>query len=305
LAPAIFGGTVLTHLFGGSAGKEGAALQLGGSLAAWLSKILHLSEDDQHTLVSAGMGAFFSALFGTPLGAFIFVLEVLRQGRQCLKAAFPSLMASLIGFFTAGLCGMEWERFSFSVPALSWSIAWKGTVVAAIGGLIALVFCVCLHWGEDLAKKIVKNDYLRITFGGLLILGLTALVGSMEYNGGGMQVVERVFEGSVRYEAFALKMLFTILTVSAGFKGGEIVPSIFIGATLGGALAGALGLPIGFAAALGMIAVLGGVTNCPLAFSFVALEMFNGQGFGYMIVAAFLGYAFSFPVSLYSKIKKD
>lgn len=300
LAPAIFGGTVLTHLFGGSAGKEGAALQLGGSIASFFGKWFRLSEEDQHILVCAGMGAFFSALFGTPLGAFFFALEVLRIGRRCLKAVYPALVASLIAFAVAALCGIHWDRFSFESPALDWAVLGKGILVIAAASLAVWLFCSALHWGERLLEKFLPNPYLRIAAGGCALILLTYAVGSYDYNGGGMQIVEAVFEGQVRPEAFALKMLFTVITVSAGFKGGEIVPSLFIGATLGGVLAGILGLPMGFAAALGMIAFLGGATNCPLAVALIALEMFGGCGWPYLAFAALLGYALTYRISLYS-----
>jgi H+/Cl- antiporter ClcA len=300
LAPAIFGGTVLTHLAGGSAGKEGAALQLGGSIAAFLSKVFRLNEEDQHLLVCAGMGAFFSALFGTPLGAFLFVLEVLHIGRQCLKSALPALLSSLVAFGIAGLCGAHWERFSFRAPALDWLMLGKGLAVVAAASVAAWIFCHALHRGEHLAKKIISNDYLRIALGGVFLILFTVLVGSYDYNGGGMQIIEGVFEGTVRPEAFALKMLFTVLTVSAGYKGGEIVPSLFIGATLGGTMALFLGLPMGFASALGMMTFLSAVTNCPLAVALIALEMFGGCGWPYLAFAALLGYALTYRISLYS-----
>ena len=306
LAPAVFGGTVLTHLVGGSAGKEGAALQLGGSVAAWLAERFRLENALRRRLVTAGMAAFFTALFGTPLGASIFALEVLRKGRRCIKGIYPTLVASLSAYGIAHLCGVEWERFSFTAPALDGQIAWKGAVVIAAGALAALAFCYALHWGEFFFERWVPNAYLRIALGGGLLIALTLAVGTRDYNGGGMEGILRVFEqGEVRYEAFALKMLFTVLTVAAGFKGGEIVPALFIGTTLGGSLSLLLGLPVGFGAALGMISVLGGVTNCPTAVCVLALELFNGVGWPYLFVASILGFLLTYRISFYTYPTKE
>ncbi len=306
LAPAVFGGTLLTHLAGGSAGKEGAALQLGGSIAAWLCKIFHLENAARRRLVTAGMAAFFTALFGTPLGASIFALEVLRKGRKCIKGVYPTLVASLSAYGVAHLCGVEWEHFTILPPAMDWQVAWKGLVIIVAGALAALAFCYALHWGELLVEKWIPNAALRIVFGGIALIGLTLAVGSQDYNGGGMEGILRVFEtGAVRYEAFALKMLFTVVTVAAGFKGGEIVPALFIGTTLGGTLALLLGLPVGFGGALGMIAVLSGVTNCPIAVCMLALELFGGGGWPYLFVASILGFLLTYRISFYTYPTKE
>ena len=306
LAPAVFGGTLLTHLAGGSAGKEGAALQLGGSVAAWLAKRFRLEGALRRRLITAGMAAFFAALFGTPLGASIFALEVLRKGKRCIKGIYPTLVASLCAYGVARLCGAEFEHFSFTLPALDWAVAWKSLAVIGAGALAALVFCYALHWGEILFEKTVPNAYLRIALGGGLLIALTLAVGTRDYNGGGMEVILRVFEeGEVRYEAFALKMLFTVLTVAAGFKGGEIVPALFIGTTLGGSLAILLGLPMGFGGALGMIAVLGGVTNCPFAVCMLALELFGPTGWPYLFAASVLGFLLTYRISFYTFPTKE
>lgn len=300
LVPAIFCGTVLTHLFGGSAGKEGAALQLGGGIAAWLSKLFKLEDQHRRSLIVAGMGAFFAALFGTPLGAIVFVLEVLRIGKYAWSASYPTVVAGFTAYGVAALCGAEWERFSFNTPSFSGKVALVGLLIIAAASAAALLFCYALHWSEHLFKCWFKNAAVRILIGSGLLILLTLIVGSFDYNGGGMAIIEKVFHGEVRYEAFALKMLFTIITVAAGFKGGEIVPSLFIGATLGGALASLFGLEIGFGGALGMIAMLGGVTNCPIATALIAAELFQGQGFFYLALASVLGFLLTYRISFYS-----
>lgn len=305
LVPAIFCGTVLTHLFGGSAGKEGAALQLGGGIAVWLSKIFKLEDNHRRSLIVAGMGAFFTALFGTPLGAIVFVLEVLRIGKYAWNASYPTVVASFTAFGLAKFLGAHWEHFTITVPPLDGKVAVIGLLIVLSASIAAMVFCYSLHWGEHLFHRLFKNAAVRILFGAGLIILLTHLVGSYDYNGGGMDIIEKTFHGQVRYEAFALKMLFTVITVAAGFKGGEIVPALFIGATLGGALASLLGMNIGFGAALGMIALLGGVTNCPIATALIGLELFRGQGFLYLAVAAFLGFLFTYRISFYTHPTKE
>lgn len=306
LVPAIFCGTVLTHLFGGSAGKEGAALQLGGSIAAWLSKIFKLEDKHRRLLIVAGMGAFFTALFGTPLGAIVFVLEVVRIGKNAWNASYPTIVASFTAYGVARLFGAHWEHFAITVPSLDGKVAMVGLLIILAASIAAMVFCYSLHWGEHFFHWLFKNAAVRIVVGAGLIILLTHLVGSYDYNGGGMDIIEKTFHGQVQYEAFALKMLFTVVTVAAGFKGGEIVPSLFIGATLGGTLASLLGMDIGFGAALGMIALLGGVTNCPIATALIGLELFRGQGFIYLAVAAALGFLLTYRISLYTyPNKKD
>lgn len=305
LVPAIFGGTVLTHLFGGSAGKEGAALQLGGGIAAWLSKIFKLEEQHRRSLVVAGMGAFFAALFGTPLGAVAFVFEVLRIGKRAWNASYPTIVAVVTSYGAAKLCGAHWEYFSFTVPAISGKMVLVGLLIIAAAAAAAMLFCYSLRWGKQLFERWFKNEVVRILFGAGLIILLTHLVGSYDYNGGGMEIIEKVFQGQVRYEAFALKMLFTVVTAAADFKGGEIVPSLFIGATLGGALASLFGINIGFGGALGMIALLSGVTNAPIACALIGAELFQGQGIGYLALASVLGWLLTYRISFYTYLTKE
>jgi len=301
LALAIFVGSCITHLLGGSAGREGAALQLGGSISDFLSGVFRLDENTRRILTICGMGAFFSAIFGTPLGAFIFAIEVVCVGKLCLTAIFPGFVSSLTAYFIADLLGAEAERFPLAeVPDLALDSLWKVLVVAGVGALISILFCHSLHFTEKIFKKWFKNVYLRAVVGGVLIIGLTLLVGT-DYNGGGIDVIMRVFEsGDVRYEAFALKILFTVITVAAGYKGGEIIPTLFIGATFGGAFGTLLGLSPAFGAAVGMSALFCGVTNCPVATILLCIEMFGAEGSLFFALAAIISFLLSGNVSLYS-----
>lgn len=302
LAPAVFGGSVLTHLFGGSAGREGAALQLGGSVASLFGRVFGLDDKTRRVLTLCGMGAVFSAVFGTPIGACVFALEVVCVGSINLSAVFPALISSLCAYGVAALLGAEPERFAVTdMPATDMISFIKVTVIAVLAAALSVLFCKALHGGEKLLKKYIPNEYLRIFAGGVLLVLLTLLVGTRDYNGGGIDVISRVFEtGEVRYEAFLLKMLFTVITVSAGYKGGEIIPTLFIGAMFGAALAAVLGLGVGLGAAVGMAALFCGVTNCPLATVFLCCEMFGAEGILFYALSAVTSFLLSGKASLYA-----
>ncbi len=304
LGIAIFTGAALTHLGGGSAGREGAALQLGGSISALFSKLFRLDNPARHILTLCGMGAFFSALFGTPIGAAVFALEVVSVGSVCLAAIFPVFVSSVFAYWVATLFGVYGERFPVALTfssSVSLEAVWKIAVIAAGAALLSLLFCNALHLSEKWAHKYLKNDYIRILVGGLLVVGLTLLVGTTDYNGGGMQIIEQIFShGEVRYDAFILKLIFTVITVAAGYKGGEIVPTFFIGATFGGAVSLLLGLDPALGAAAGMAALFCGVTNCPLATLFLSVELFGGNSIVYIALAVAISFLLSGNSSLYS-----
>lgn len=301
LAVAVFCGTCISHLFGSSSGREGAALQIGGGVANVFSNLFKLDDDTRHKLIMCGMAALFSAVFGTPLAACFFAIEVILSS-ICLSAATPVLVSSISGYAVARLLHVHPERFNIGVlPQISFSVFWKITLITAAGVLVAFVLCAGLEHGKTLAKKLLKNEYLRIAIGGAVIIGLTLLVGNYEYNGGGIDIIERVFEGSVRYEAFALKLLFTVICVACGYKGGEIIPTLFIGATLGGTLAIVLGLPIGTGAAVGMAVLFVCATKCPIATVFLCLEMF-GFGCALLIVPVVI---VSFCLARYKGLYKN
>lgn len=299
LIPVIFTASVITHLFGGSAGKEGAALQIGSGVASLVSKITKSDVKMRSVLTVCGMAALFSAVFGTPAGACVFAFELAFAGSINALALFPVAVSSVSAYFISTLLGVVPERFHIGeVPVFGIETLFRTVGVAVVVSLAAAVFCHLLHGGEKLFEKIFKNAFMRIFVGGCAVILLTLIFGT-DYNGGGMFVVERIFEeGTVHPEAFLLKIIFTVITVSAGYKGGEIVPSFFIGATLGAALSLVFGLPIGFAAAIGMTAFFGGVTNCPITSAVLSVELFGAEGFILFAVAAFVSRAFSGKISL-------
>lgn len=275
LAPAVFFGTCISHLFGASSGREGAALQIGGGVASVFAKLLKLDETSRRITVACGMAALFSAVFGTPLAAWIFVIEVVFVFSY-LSAIIPILVSSITAFAISQLLTVKPERFNIgTLPGFSFALVWKAALITAASVVVAYLFCKGLSLGKKFAEKILKNEFLRIAVGGVIIVGFTLLVGNQDYNGGGINVIERVFEGSVKYEAFALKLIFTVICVCVGYKGGEIIPTLFIGATLGGTLALLLGLPIGTGAAIGMAVLFCSATKCPIATILLCCEMFG------------------------------
>ena len=300
MAPLIFVATFLTHLLGGSAGREGAALQLGGSLGSDVGRLLKLSEDDRRTLTMVGMGALFAALFGTPLTATVFVMEVLCMGHMVYSSFVPCIVASLTAFGVSLLLHMEPEGYTLSVvPGLNWFSALHVTGLAALCAALSVIFCAVMHISGHSFKKWMKNPYVRAIAGGLAIIVLTLLVGSRDYNGAGAQVIERAIEGEARPQDFILKLIFTAITLGCGYKGGEIVPTFFVGATFGCVVGPLLGMNPGFAAAIALVATFCGNTNCPVASVFLGIELFGGQAVPLFALACAVSYMLSGYSSLY------
>ena len=304
MTPSIFISTALTHLFGGSAGREGAALQIGGSIGNKLGKLFRFDEKDTHVMIMCGMSAAFSTLFGTPMAAAIFPMEMVSVGVMYYMALVPCVVSSLTAHGIAVLLGVAGESFHVSgIPALELIPAIQTIFVASICAFLSIGFCVFLHKTEHLYKKYLKNRYLRIFIGGCAIVLLTVLVGSNDYNGAGMHTIEHAIEGHVVPEAFLLKMLFTALTIGAGYKGGEIVPTFFVGATFGCLLGQFIGLGPSLCAALGMISLFCGVTNCPISTLLISFELFGYEGMPYYLLAVAFSYMLSGYFGLYSSQK--
>ena len=302
LAPLIFLGSVLTHLTGGSAGREGAALQIGGGISAGIGRVLRLGERSTNTIIQCGMAALFSALFGTPLTATVFALEVVSVGKMYYAAFFPCLLASLIANGIPRLLGLPAESYHLlGAPAMEAVPLLQCGVLAVLAALVSIAFCTLMHTAGHLYKKYIPTQYLRALAGAALVIILTLVEGSGDYNGAGGGIIELAVEGEVRVPwAFLLKMLFTALTLGAGFRGGEIVPTLFIGSTFGCAVGPLLGLHPAFAAAIAMIALFCGVVNCPMASIFLAIELFGGEGLLFFALACSLSFLVSGRYSLYS-----
>ena len=304
-APLIFLATILTHLVGGSAGREGAALQLGGALGAWLGRTVRLDAKDRRVMVMCGMSAAFSALFGTPLTAVLFSMEVVSVGVMYYAALVPCTVASLAAFQVAQAMGLH-QSAGYETGAAAALGPLSMVQAIALGFLCALVsilFCKAMHTAPKVYARFLKEPLLRAAVGGVLVLALTLLVGSQDYNGAGDAVIRRMLAGETLPAAFLLKILFTALTLGAGFRGGEIVPALFTGAAFGTLAGPLLGLPHGFGGGLGMAAVFCGATNCPLTAMMLAFELFGGDGMPLYGLCCGVSYMLSGYYGLYSEQK--
>ncbi len=302
LVPSIFLGTVLTHLCGGSAGREGAALQMGGALGCRVGQLLRFDERDLRVATTAGMAAFFTALFGTPLTAAVFSIAVVSVDAFYHASLFPALIASLGAYGVSRFFGVAPTRFAVEAPALEAGLLIRTALLAVLCALVSMLFCSFIHGTEHLLKRRLPNPWARAFAGGCIVIALTLLCGTTDYNGAGMHVITAAVEegGTAHPAAFLLKLLFTAVTLGAGFKGGEVVPSFFVGATFGCAAGPLLGLPAGFAAALGLVSVFCGAVNCPLASIVLSVELFGSEGLLYFSLACCLTYLLSSYNGLYS-----
>ena len=305
LAPVIFVSTIITHLFGGSAGREGAALQLGGCIGSFIGRVVRLNEKDMHMAVMCGMSGLFSALFGTPLTAAIFAMEVISVGIIYYSAFLPCIVSALTAYGITILCGLT--PTVFPLPGIPEIGVVNLLLVAVIGiatALVSIVFCLSLEKVHHLAVKYLKNEYLRVLVGGAVIALLTfalSFTHGTRYNGiGGEVLAEAVLMGEALPYDFILKMLFTVITIGFGYKGGEIIPTFFIGATLGAVLGPLIGLPGSFAAAIGMVALFCAVVNCPIASIILSIELFGSEGLLYFAVAVCISYMLSGYYGLYT-----
>lgn len=301
MAPLIYASTMITHFFGGSAGREGAAIQLGGSIANRIGKELSLNDNDQRIIIMCGMSAGFSALFGAPMAAAIFSLEVISIGIMHYSALVPCVTASMTAHFLASYLEVKTEAFYVAmIPDFTPVIFVKIIIFAAFAGGVSVLFCICLHQTGHLYKRFFKNKYLRIFAGGCIILVLCAILGTNEYLGSGQGIMEHIFHyEETKWYSFLLKMVFTALTLGAGFKGGEIVPSFCIGAAFGCAVASLFGLPVTLVAACGMVGVFCGVTNCPITSLLISFELFGFEGMPYYLTTVVVSYMLSGYYGLY------
>ena len=301
LVPAIFLGTVLTHLCGGSAGREGAALQMGGSIGWNVGVLLHLKDHDRRTATISGMAAFFSALFGTPLTAALFAMMVEDVGLTFTSAFVPAFTSALIAYGCSLSFGIAPTHFALTAPDLT---IWNAFLVIVLGAACALVtrlFCLTLHFMEHTVPKLLKNSWLRAALGGALVVAFSYLFGAGRYNGAGMGVITAAVEqGEALPWDFLCKIFLTALTLSCGFKGGEVVPSFFVGATFGCVFGPLLGLPAGFAAAVGLVSVFCGASNALIPSILLGFELFSGAGLELIALGCGICYMLSGHSGLYS-----
>lgn len=304
MAPLIFISTTITHLFGGSSGREGAALQIGGSLGALMGRWIHLDEKDLKVITKCGMSAVFAAVFGTPLTATIFSMEVISVGVIYYMAFIPCIVAALIGHGIAVYMGVTPDVWGIiHIPETTIITTLQVIFLAGLCAVVSILFCAVMHKSAKWYRRYLPNPYIRVVVGAFLMIAFTYLVGSRAYNGAGIDVIDQAIAGIARPEAFALKILATAITLGAGFKGGEIVPVFFIGSTFGCVVGGLIGLDPGFGAAIGLIALFCGVVNCPMASLILSVELFGAGGILLFAVACGVSYMLSGYHGLYSSQK--
>ena len=304
LVPVIFVSTAITHLVGGSAGREGAALQIGGGIGYRVGRLFRLDDKDMRLVTLCGMSAVFAALFGTPLTATIFALEVISVGILYYSGFIPCLVASMTAYGISRIIGIAPMRYAVALEPLEPMLLLKVCALAVICAVVSIVFCVAMHKTEQFASAKIKNIYLRTALGGVLVIALTLLIGDESYNGIGTDVISRALtEGEAPVWGFFWKIVFTAVTIGFGFKGGEIVPTLFIGAALGCTAGPLLGISPQFAAAIALVAVFCGAVNCPIASIILSVELFGSGELLYFALACGISYMLSGYFGLYSSQK--
>ncbi|WP_166239830.1 voltage-gated chloride channel family protein [Paenibacillus turpanensis] len=291
MGPIVFLSTFITNGLGGSTGREGAAIQMAGSISEAVYRLFRVAEADRRILLIAGISGGFGSAFGTPIAGVVFGMEVVALGRLRFDAVVPCFMASLVGHLTATLWGVQHEHHV--IEQLPDYTVWTFTMIVLLSigfGLISILYCQIRHGIYHFSKTYMPNLIVRGFVGGLILIALVYVVGSRDYLGRGLPMVDQAFEGTVPAFAFFAKIVFTAVTMGTGFRGGEAIPLFFVGSTLGNALAPLAGFPVSFLAAVGLIAVFCGASQAPLACFLLSIELFEGKGTLFFFIACIVSY---------------
>jgi H+/Cl- antiporter ClcA len=308
MAPLVFVGTVITHLFGGSVGREGTAIQMSGSLTDGFSRLVRLEPDDRRLMLIAAMAGGFGAVFGVPIAGCVFALEVQAVGRMRYDALVPALSASLVGDLVVRAVGVEHTGLpQLGKIHLDVALAVKVAIAGLAFGLASIAFSELTHGIKRAFGSLVRWPPARPMIGGLGVIGLVSVVGTRDYLGLSLPLITKATAGGagIVAAAFALKLLFTAFTLGAGFPGGEVTPLFVIGATLGVTMGRLLGVPIAVMAAVGFVAVFAGAANTPLACTVMGVELFGGGGVALFAIACVVSYIFSSHRGIYGTQRID
>lgn len=300
MAPMVLFGTLITHLFGGSAGREGTAVQMGAAISDQFSHLFKLKPQDRQILIIIGMSAGFASVFGTPIAGAVFALEVLILKKYRYDAILPSLFAALIADYTCIAWNVTHTEYSIPyVPGLSIENVLWAILAGIIFGLAAMLFSNSTHFFTNNFKKI-KYAPMRPLIGGIIIAAAVWMMGSSKYIGLGIPMIESAFKTDLNSYDFLLKILFTSFTIGAGFKGGEVTPLFFIGATLGNVLVWFVPLPLALLAGMGLVAIFAGASNTPIASTILGLELFGIESIYFISIACLFSYFCSGGTGIYS-----
>ena len=300
MVPLILGGTLVSHLFGASVGREGTAVQMGGALADQLTRLFNLKHEDRRIILMAGISAGFASVFGTPLAGAIFALEVLAIGRLRYDALLPCMVAAIVAEQVGLMWGVHHTHYVIAlVPKVSaWGLG-AMVIAGAIFGLTGRVFAQATHRLGSFMKHQIAYGPLRPLVGGAVIAAAVWFLGADRYIGLGIPAIVEAFQQPLAPYDFAAKMVFTIASLGSGFKGGEVTPLFYIGATLGNALAPLLNMPFALMAGIGFVAVFAGAANTPIASTLMAMELFGAEVGVFAAVACVVSYLFSGATGIY------
>ncbi|GAA0715768.1 voltage-gated chloride channel family protein [Paraclostridium ghonii] len=300
MAPLVFLGTVITHLFGGSAGREGTGVQIGASISSKIGDLLKLKGMDYTILIISGVSSGFGVVFGTPIAGTVFGLEVSTLGKMRYEAIIPCFISSYIGNFIAELFKVQHSHYSMGASLNGIDVFFKVILCAVLFGITSKLFAELTHVLKKFFATKIPNASLKSFIGGIIIIIIVLILGTRIYLGLSLDLLSNSFNQPVPKGAFIIKLLLTSLTLSVGFQGGEVTPLFVIGATLGNLLAGILGLPIEFLAGLGMIGVFAGATKTPIASFIMGIELFGSANIGFVFIACVISYVFAGKSGIYT-----
>jgi len=300
MAPFVLFGTVITHLFGGSAGREGTAVQMGGAIADQFTTLFKLDKSDRKTLIILGISAGFASVFGTPLAGAIFALEVIYFCKISIRSSILSFIVAFFAHYTVGLWNVHHTHYSIpNVPDLNLEYALWIIPISILFGLAAMLFSRSTHYWGKLFSQTISYPPVRPYVGGIILALVMFYFGATKFMGLGVPTIVASFSEPSEYYDFLLKILFTGFTLGAGFKGGEVTPLFFIGATLGSALSTFVPLPIALLAGMGFVAVFSGATHTPIACTVMGIELFGIESAEYISIACFIAYFASGSIGIY------